>query len=71
MTNIDITPAVVYLDAVQVSPRRWEHYACETCSYWRVSRKDLEALAEALEDGTPDAYSLWCSGGHGTEVRKR
>ena len=66
---IDITTAIRYLDAKQVSPRRWEHYASETRTFWRVTRQDLEALAKALADGPYDAYSRWCAGGHGVEVR--
>jgi len=66
---IDITTAIRYLDAVQVSPRRWEYFASETRTFWRLTRKDLEALAEALADAPYDAYCRWCAGGNGVEVR--
>lgn len=67
----DIAKAIAHIDATQVSPRRWEYYAQETRETYRLTRADLEALAELLSDDErpSDAYSLWCSGGYGRLVR--
>lgn len=66
----DITDAIRRIDATQVSPRRWEYYAEETRETYRLTRADLEALAELLaDDDVADAYSHWCAGGYCRLVR--
>lgn len=67
----DINPAIKRIGAVRVSPRRWEYYAEEENETYRLTRGDLEALAELLADKGlgHDAYSHWCAGGYGRLVR--
>jgi hypothetical protein len=66
----DIAKAICRLDATQVSPRRWEYYAEETRETYRLTRGDLEALAELLaDDDVVDPYSHWCAGRYGRLVR--
>ena len=67
-----IQAAIDMIDAVQVSPRRWEYAATETQETYRLTLSDLRALADLMEDDDPrvryDAYSHWCAGGYGRIV---
>lgn len=69
MTTKTIKNAIAYLEATQISPRRWAYYATETRRWYKLTRADLEALALMLNDDGPGyAYGQWCSDGYGTEM---
>ena len=60
------------LCAVKISPRRWAHYADETCTWWVVTARELTELCDYLDDEDKsvanDAYSHWCAGTHAKEM---
>lgn len=63
-----IKNAIKFLNAVQISPRRFAHFADETRTWWKVTPSELAALQFLLEEGEEEAYSLWASNGNGVEM---
>lgn len=64
--------AAGYLDATQISPRKWAHYANETGRWYVVSSAELAELCDYLdhpdEQIRRDAYSHWCAGTSAREM---
>ncbi len=58
-TTRKLAEAVTALDATQISPLRYAHYANETGRWYVVSRAALLAWHDYPEQ---DRYSHWCAG---------
>lgn len=67
-TNDDLAPALDLLDGEAYFDANGDiagvvYYAAEVGRYYAVDRYGLLDLAERLERGERDAYSLWCAEG--------
>jgi phage pi2 protein 07 len=72
--NERLTRAADHLGAVELDDGDYAYYADETGSYWVVDAYELADLCDYLDDEDPsiadDAYSHWCAGTSGREMRK-
>ena len=59
MTHMEI--ATRLLGATEIDPGQWAYYDDATDCYWVSSTADMVALGRMVHEGTPDAYSVWCS----------
>lgn len=71
-TTKKIAEAATYLSATQYDDDTFIYYDDAMSTWYRVTRDDLNDLAELLHDPDPDvrrdAYSHWCAGGAGEEL---